>query len=216
MSETNNDSEGFAKEVAAIGEVLASLNALSGPARERVVEYVLKALSIRLATPSVVQPPSLVTPARVQPASPSTGDGPGAAGVNDIRSLKESKQPSSANQMAAIAAYYLLELAPDGERSDVIDSAALDRLFRQASFPLPGRIGMTLPNATQAGYFDSTGETGKYKLNPVGYNLVVHGLPSGGDSVRRQAKKRGAVKKAPAKRAAVKKAPPKKAAPKKS
>ncbi|MGK2932078.1 MAG: hypothetical protein ACSLFD_04830, partial [Solirubrobacterales bacterium] len=76
-----------------------------------------------------------------------------------------------------------------------------------------GRIGMTLPNATQAGYFDATGETGKYRLNPVGYNLVVHGLPSGAEGTSRR---RPATKRAPAKRAATKKAAPKKATAKKA
>jgi hypothetical protein len=33
-----------------------------------------------------------------------------------------------------------------------------------------------LVDARGAGYFDSAGR-GKYKLNPVGHNLVVHKLP---------------------------------------
>src|SRR5947207_1613151 len=38
----------------------------------------------------------------------------------DIRSLKEEKDPDSANQMACIVAYYLQEIAPDTERKGTI------------------------------------------------------------------------------------------------
>ncbi len=210
----NDVDSGFSAEVAAIGEVLRAMEDLPGPARERVIEYVLKALSIRVGSV-----PAASTPLRANPDSPTSvtptplpaSEPPAPGGPSDIRTLKDAKQPTSANQMAAVAAYYLSELAPSGERSDAIDSTDLDRLFRQAGYPLPNRISMTLPNATQAGYFDSTGETGKYRLNPVGYNLVVHGLPSGDGTRRRQSAKRSSRKKAPAKKAPAKKAPTKKA-----
>ena len=98
--------------------------------------------------------------------------------------------------MAAVAAYYVAEHAPDDERSSVVTSSVLEKYFKQAGFPLPKRIDMTLPNAAQAGYFDSTSERGSYKLNPVGHNLVAHGLPSGTDT---NARKKTAAKKTAAK-----------------
>ena len=93
-----------------------------------------------------------------------------------IRDLKEEKQPESLSQMAALAAYYLSELAPESERRDEISAADLEKYFKQAAFKLPRSPRMTPPNAAAAGYFDGAG-AGRYRLNPVGYNLVVHGLP---------------------------------------
>jgi hypothetical protein len=78
--------------------------------------------------------------------------------------------------MAALVAYYLSELTSKDERKDEITSADLEKYFKQAAFRLPRSLRMTLPNAAAAGYFDSAG-AGRYRLNPVGYNLVVHGLP---------------------------------------
>jgi hypothetical protein len=48
-----------------------------------------------------------------------------------------------------------------------------------------------------AGYLDSAG-TGQYKLNPVGYNLVVHRMGAGDEQEPRRGRKKGkAVKKTP-------------------
>lgn len=192
----------LAAEVAAIGGVLNSLEGLSDPARARVVKYVTDALGIEVGQSSA-SPPSPATP----PITPVDQVPPlieQERAVNDIRSLKESKQPATANQMAAVAAYYLSELAPPDEKSETIDAAELERLFKQAGFPMPGRLSNTLPNATAAGYFDKTGDAGRYKLNPVGYNLVVHSLPGGGESAATRRTTRKATKKTTKKKAAKK------------
>jgi hypothetical protein len=112
-----------------------------------------------------------------------------------IRDLKETKRPNSSNQMAALVAFYLSEV----ERSqDWISSDEIKKYFKQAGFALPEKISQTLPNATAAGYFDSIGE-GRYRLNPVGYNLVVHALPRGTGEPnarrKRSSKKKTAKKK---------------------
>jgi hypothetical protein len=75
-----------------------------------------------------------------------------------------------------LVAYYLSEIADGAERRDAINTADLERYFKQAGFKLPKSLPSTLPNATAAGYFDPAG-SGLYKLNAVGYNLVAHGLP---------------------------------------
>src|SRR3972149_1179536 len=59
------------------------------------------------------------------------------------------------------------------------------RLFKHAGFPLPGTPKMTLVHAKNAGYLDPGSERGTYVLNPVGYNLVAHKLPSGASSAGR-------------------------------
>ena len=97
----------------------------------------------------------------------------------DIRSFFEEKQPSSDIEAAAAAAYYNQYLAPDASRRDTIDSASLQEAFRLAKRPLPARTIYTLSNARNAGYLDSVGEGGQFRLNAVGYNLVEHGLGKG-------------------------------------
>ena len=95
----------------------------------------------------------------------------------DIRSLKEAKKPVSAKQMACLVAYFLQEHAPEEEKKDAISAADLEKYFKQAGFKLPSHLRQVLPDAKASGYFDSAAR-GEYKLNAVGYNLVVHNLPT--------------------------------------
>jgi len=85
--------------------------------------------------------------------------------------------------MAALVAYYLAELAGENERTPDVTAEDVLKYFKQAGFPLPKARAMLLPNAKNAGYFDSLGD-GKYRLNPVGYNLVAHNLPRSGTDSR--------------------------------
>jgi hypothetical protein len=78
--------------------------------------------------------------------------------------------------MAAVVGYYLAEVAPAAERKTEIGTPDIEKYFKQAQQKLPEAPGKTLPNAMAAGYFDSAGR-GLYSLNPVGFNLVTHGLP---------------------------------------
>ena len=95
--------------------------------------------------------------------------------------------------MAALVAYYLSELAPEAEQKEEITAADLEKYFKQAAFKLPRSMQQTLPNAAAAGYFDGAG-SGRYRLNPVGYNLVVHGLPRGHDVKKSTRPKRSSKK----------------------
>jgi hypothetical protein len=152
--------------------ILDALKGLEGESIQRVLDYVLGRLS--LSRPTRSSSPTVATSLPVDASR---------ARQASIRDLKEEKQPESSNQMAALVAYYLSELAPNGERKDEISAADLEKYFKQAAFKLPRSLRMTLPNAAAAGYFDSAG-TGRYRLNPVGYNLVVHGLPRSQESVK--------------------------------
>lgn len=120
----------------------------------------------RTAIPTGIGVTSLVVPA--SPRSSST----------DIRSFFDEKRPSSDIEAAAAAAYYNQYLAPEASRRDTIDSASLQEAFRLAKRPLPARTIYTLTNARNAGYLDSVGEGGQFRLNAVGYNLVEHNLGS--------------------------------------
>jgi hypothetical protein len=164
MARTTNSAD---RELAAISSILKALNGLDGESIQRVLDYVFGRLSINVprhvkAVGSMTQQPAAAEPSPIRRAS--------------IRDLKEEKQPESSNQMAALVAYYLSEIADSPEQKDAINTADLERYFKQANFKLPKSLPSTLPNATAAGYFDPTG-SGLYKLNAVGYNLVAHGLP---------------------------------------
>jgi len=97
--------------------------------------------------------------------------------------------------MAAVVAYYLQELAPEEERKSEVDVSDMEVYFKQAGFPLPRVPRVILQNAKAAGYFNSAAR-GKFKLNPVGYNLVAHNLPRGEGpvAVRRPAQRSRAQK----------------------
>jgi hypothetical protein len=215
---SGEDATELRREVDAIGAVIDALEMLPGPSRERVLEYVVRALAIEISLPNAI---SLTTlPESREPnSSDSTAK---ALTFTDIRSLKEAKNPRTAMEMSAVVAYYLSELAPPEDRSDVITAADIQKYFKQAVFRLPQKIDMTLVNAAAAGYFDRV-EIGKYRLNPVGYNLVVHNLPSGSNDVpsARRSKKKTTAKKAStkktlAKKVVAKKSPVKKVAAKKA
>ena len=158
-------------EIRAIEAVVEVLEPLDPEARERVIEYTFRRLGIGLAR--APQPAGSLPPVERLP-EPETGP----AQV-DIRSLRTQKTPRSANEMAALVGYYLAEAAPEGERKEIIGTADIEKYFKQAGHQLPQTPSYTLKNAAAAGYFDAVAR-GEYKLNPVGYNLVVHGLPRSG------------------------------------
>ncbi len=162
-------------ELQAIRAVLGALVPLKRDGRTRVLDYVLQ----RLGMTGEPLPPSSAGPSRADSAdsfvASPTPESRGQA--SDIRSLTKEKAPRSANEMAALVAYYLTELAPGSYRKQSISADDIKTYFKQAQFRLPSSAKMTLVNAKNAGYLESAG-TGLYRLNPVGYNLVVHGLPA--------------------------------------
>jgi hypothetical protein len=157
-------------ELKAINVVVTALTGLTEEQRLRALDYILRRFkAINLQTQTAPLP--LALPPDV--AGISQVHAPGPRAIRDIRTLKESKAPKSANEMAALVAYYVSELAPEGERKQEITSADIERYFKMGNFTLPADAGFTLVNAKNAGYLESAGR-GQYRLNPVGYNLVVH------------------------------------------
>jgi hypothetical protein len=144
---------------------------------ENGVVRIVEALSdvLRGARRPASQASVVGTPISGPAVSPSSAS---SRGPIDIRSFFEEKHPSSDIEAAATAAYYNQYLAPEGSRRETIDSASLQEAFRLARRPLPARTIYTLTNARNAGYLDSVGEGGQFRLNAVGYNLVEHGLGS--------------------------------------
>lgn len=188
------------EELAAIKTVLGVLTPLKPEARNNVIDYVFRRLGITApamaapAQPAAPQPASLVAPTAPAVQSPPLGTS------TDLRSLTEQKKPKTANQMVAILAYYLANLAPTDQRRDYIVADDIKKYFPQAGVQLPtGPHNMTLVNAKNAGYLDLLG-SGQYRLNPVGHNLVTHKLPhvegSAPNRVKKAAKKSAKKKKA--------------------
>ncbi len=169
-------------ELEAIGTILRALDGLEGESIQRVLDYVFGRLSIGQVRATAPPQAAAITSGAVGPP-----DFRHSHTQLSIRDLKEEKRPESSNQMAALVAYYLSEISPETERKSSINAADLEKYFKQAGFKLPQKIPQTLPNAAAAGYFDAAGN-GLYQLNPVGYNLVVHGLPrsQGGPAATRK------------------------------
>lgn len=166
MSSSSGDAE-----IRAIEQVIQALDPLESDARDRVLDYAFKRLGIAGMNPSPAPPRALA-----EKPSPPLEEAAPSARVADIRALREEKQPKSANEMAAVVGYYLAEVAPSGERKTEIGTPDIEKYFKQAQQRLPEAPSKTLQNAAAAGYFDSAGR-GLYSLNPVGHNLVAHGLP---------------------------------------
>lgn len=160
----------------AIDQIVEALESLDGNSRLAALSAVCAHLKIDVSAGGA----SREKPPQVKDTGLPLRNPPGSfhpPAKVDIRSLKEQKQPKSARQMACLVAYYLQELAPEGERKDSVSAKDVEKYFKQAGFKLPGKLRQVLADAKQSGYFES-GERGEYKLNAVGYNLVAHGLPS--------------------------------------
>jgi hypothetical protein len=178
MTDTKDD-----QELRAIQQVIAALSELDSEARARVISYVFQRLGISSSSAlSEVAVPAATTASSTSGTAPS----PPQAGRQqvDIRTFAQEKSPRSANERVAVVAYYLSELAPADDRKAEVSAADITKYFKQADFPLPGAARMTLVNAKNAGYLDTGADRGTYRLNPVGHNLVAHGLPAGERSTR--------------------------------
>lgn len=160
----------------AIDDIVAALEALDQTARATAIRAACEHLAMNppVASLAASSPGSSLTAPKDADAAPAPA--PTSQGITDIRTFKEQKLPASAAEMACVVAYYLDTLAPTAERKKEVSSNDLEKYFKQAGYRLPKRMAQILVNARASGYFDSAGH-GKYKLNPVGHNLVVHSLP---------------------------------------
>jgi hypothetical protein len=156
-------------ELKAIKTIIDLMKPLDETGRSRVLEYVLK----RLDMTAFQSEPAIVAEGVTAPSSAFAG-GP----VKDIRTFTAEKQPRSANEMVALIAYYLSDLAPATEASPTVNVDKIRKYFKMAAFPMPRVLKAALTNAAAAGYLENVSR-GEYRLNSVGHNLVVHGLPRG-------------------------------------
>jgi hypothetical protein len=187
-----NMSDAIDKEIGAIKKLLVVLEPLNSQVRESVLGYVLKRLNIKLPADSQIQTvPPITTP--LQSTEFQLPKIQVKKEPIHLRDLKEEKKPQSAIEMAVLVAYYLSHVVTGTEHKDVITPKDIETYFKIADFQLPKKSAFTLPNTKKAGYLDSIGK-GKYKLNPVGYNLIAHNLPRTGKSLKTQPRRKKASK----------------------
>lgn len=183
MSENQNNAEWKCLE-----DVVAALKPLDASTRLKIIKTAMIFMEMD---------PEAIASSQREKANPPKDELDGAVKLEstfkDIRTLRDEKQPKSDMQMAVIVAYYLSEIAVGDERKVTITADDITRLFKQAQHKIPPNANKTLHNAKNAGYLEQVG-SGEFKLNPVGYNLVVHTLPSDGAAPRVVTKKRQAKK----------------------
>lgn len=114
---------------------------------------------------------------------------------SDIKSFIESKNPKSKiHTVAAIAYYYAFEAKPQ-ERKEYINKNDVTNALRLAGKPRDTNPLGTLNNAVRQGVLDR-GESGSFKINTVGENLIALVLPDNGSSNNSPRKKHKKKKKA--------------------
>lgn len=169
----------------AIDQVITALSAFNAADQQTVLKAVYAHLNISgpAGTPASGTAPSGGAHEHAAlenrpAAAPSRSTENGYAGM-DIKTFKETKNPSSARQMACVVAYYLAEIATGEERKEVVTTGDIEKYFKQARFTLPTKLEQILIDCRAAGYFESRNR-GEYKLTRVGHNLVAHQLPAKG------------------------------------
>jgi len=162
----------------AVDLLLKTLKAFDEKQQRTLIKTVCDLLELQIVG-GREERPALPTSGGTSPPPPPALDGnekKPEISATDIRSLRELKKPKSATQMAALVAYYLQELAPEGERRNAVKTENLEPYFKQARFDLPERLSQVLPDSKKAGYLEVVSR-GEYKLTRVGYNLVAHRMP---------------------------------------
>ena len=161
----------------ALDAIIETLKAFDANQQQTLIATVCDLLRIRPRNePKSDGAVPVLTTVSIAPGTTETRRGRSTDETTDIRTLKEQKRPKSAAQMAAVVAYYLKEIAPDGERQDTIKTEDLETYFKQARFELPKKLEQLLADSKRAGYFEQV-TRGEYRLTRVGHNLVAHRLP---------------------------------------
>jgi hypothetical protein len=184
-------------ELEAMQHLLRSLGPLDTDGRFRVLSYVFSRLGIewsnvpvetkRIAAPvetfkslpapeiPPVYPPADPTPATPPAAMPSDEAEPERLAMRDkpvdVRTFSRSKNPTKNVERAAVVAYYLAHLAPEGERKDAIKAADIEKYFALVPYEVTSSARQILYDSKNAGYLE-LGSRGSYRLNTIGFNMV--------------------------------------------
>ena len=158
-----------------IDEMLKALQDVDDASRVIAMRAVCEHLNISIGIPKSLTEQGPLRD-RLSVSSDTLTIRPQEERVLDIRTLKEQKKPRSAMEMVCVVAYYLENHAPDEEKKTEITAKDITKYFKQAGFSLPKVRTQLLIDTKVAGYMDSK-KRGRYKLSPVGYNLVAYVLP---------------------------------------
>lgn len=174
--------ESEAEAIKGISKILKPLNTAS---QKNVVGYVFKHLGLEaqlgysgdVDSPNSVPFDSSLTSQNKLPKETVNR-------IKDIRSFADEKNPRTVIEKIILVGFYLSEIAQNDEKTEQFDSKHIKTYFKQAGFKLPINISTELARAKDAGYIEiaQKGKPYKYKLNPVGYNLIAHSLPGKSNS----------------------------------
>src|SRR5579875_3191032 len=128
-------------ELRAMNVIVAALRPLREEERKRVLEYVLGRFgAVALQVPLA----SVGSPASSSVSIASAGAETAGRSIHDIRSLKEAKNPRSANEMAALVAYYSRAPAQGAHQKPKINKRNIERYLKSAHLKLTPKAGKTL------------------------------------------------------------------------
>lgn len=139
----------------AIDQIITALEALDEGSRSTAITAACAHLNLKVSPEAHGHGESAHQASRVETATVHDAHVHRGKKV-DIRSLKEEKNPDTAKQMACIVAYYLQELAPEGERKNTISAQDIEKYFKQANFKLPKMVAQVLVDAKKSGYFETS------------------------------------------------------------
>lgn len=169
-------------------KIVAELQGMAKDHQALAVKFAMETLGHQL--------PPTHAPMTPPPVGPQLGIQFAPAGTPghtvDIKAFTTAKAPTSDQQFAAVVAYFYQFEAKPEDRREFIDPETMKEAARLAGRAQVTRWAMTLTNAKNAGYLDPAG-SGKYKLSPVGENLVAITLP--GNAGGTQATRGGSSKK---------------------
>jgi hypothetical protein len=160
-------------------KIVAELHGMTTEHQALALKFAMETLGLQLPAghAQASQVPSHASQAQIHaPQPPPHAQAGGAGHAGDIKSFTAAKAPKSDQQFAAVVAYFYQFEAKPNDRKEVIDPELMKEAARLAGRPQVARWAMTLNNAKNAGYLNAAG-TGKFKLSPVGENLVAITLP---------------------------------------
>ncbi len=140
--------------------------------RERIIRWVCEKLDMSLGN---------VTSLPSQPTN--TQSAPILKEGSDIKSFVGQKKPKNGTEFCAVVAYYYQFVATGDKKKGVIGGKDLQDAARKSDRSRFTNTAQALKVAYNSGYLDKVA-SGKFRLNPVGENLVAMVLPSSGGETK--------------------------------
>ena len=178
-------------DLEAVRSLVETLQPFKLEERERILRWTREKLKMSPATSdTLAHDATAPTPASSQrhaapPILPPVAAAANPAPATNIKAFVNEKGPKSDVHFAVTVAYFYQFIAPLSERKDSITKQDIVNACRMVPRKQPKRVDQLLVNTYHGGFFDR-GETGHYKLNAVGENLVAMTLPGDGTGVARR------------------------------